>query len=56
MSDEWFAARINSAPLAIAALGHQGFESFYPTRPARRLERNKIVIVDRPVFVSYIFN
>jgi hypothetical protein len=52
---EWFAARINSAPLAIAALARQGFESFYPTRPAKRIERNKLVSVERPIFVSYIF-
>jgi transcription antitermination factor NusG len=55
MSEEWFAARINSAPLATAALRRQGFESFYPTRPARRIERNKLVTVERPIFVSYLF-
>jgi transcription antitermination factor NusG len=55
MAQEWFAARINSAPLATAALRRQGFESFYPTRPARRFERNKIVTVERPIFVSYLF-
>jgi transcription antitermination factor NusG len=55
MSEEWFAARINSAPLAIAALGRQGFETFYPTRPTRHFMPRRIVIIDRPVFVRYIF-
>jgi transcription antitermination factor NusG len=55
MSEEWFAARINSAPLATAALRRQGFQSFYPTRPAKRWERNKIVTFEQPVFVRYIF-
>ena len=55
MSEEWFAARINSAPLAIAALARQGFESFYPCRPARRFVHHKFVTVERPIFVSYIF-
>jgi transcription antitermination factor NusG len=55
MASEWFAARINSAPLAIAALKRQGFESVYPTRPARRWERNRIVTFEQPVFVRYIF-
>jgi transcription antitermination factor NusG len=54
MSEDWFAARINSAPLATAALRRQGFESFYPTRPTRRIERNKLVTVERPIFVAYI--
>jgi transcription antitermination factor NusG len=55
MAEEWFAARINSAPLATAALKRQGFTSFYPTRPTRRIERNKLVTVERPVFVGYMF-
>jgi transcription antitermination factor NusG len=55
MAQEWFAARINSAPLAIAALRRQGFQSFYPTRPTRHFTPRKVVIIDRPVFVRYIF-
>jgi transcription antitermination factor NusG len=55
MSSEWFAARINSAPLATAALARQGFESFYPTRPARRWERNKVITFEQPVFTKYLF-
>jgi transcription antitermination factor NusG len=55
MASEWFAARINSAPLATAALARQGFQSFYPTRPTRRWERNKIVTFEHPVFTRYLF-
>jgi Transcription termination factor nusG len=55
MADQWFAARIGSAPVAIAALTAQDFVSFYPTRTARRVHRNRVISYPKPLFPLYLF-
>jgi transcriptional antiterminator RfaH len=53
----WAAAQVhpNQSHIAIRNLARQGFNAFHPTFEARRRQRNKLVMVQQPLFPGYLF-
>ena len=53
----WFALQVRSSTESLVAtcLTHKGYEVFLPTYRTRRAWSDRIKVVDRPLFPSYVF-